>query len=255
MLRYMLAERWMHNNVISTLKRRDLDLFKPHLREIELEKDLVIAEPGDDIETVYFPISGIVSFLVSLNDGSFVQTLMVGCDGVVGASQAFDDGQSINKIVVLMAGSALALHRDHLRRIVNDRSEVRHTFAALEQFMLTDIQQTAACNARHSVEQRCARWLMRTRDLVGDQLLITQADLADLIGVRRTSVTEVSTKLQDVGAIGWRRGKLVIVDADRLSAYSCECHQSVRNNYESLFGQPWRRVRTNGSKCGPEPSP
>lgn len=231
----------MTNILLQTLNAADLAALEPHLRITSLERDAVLASPGDEIEKVYFPHSGIVSFMVGLDDGSMVQTLMVGADGVIGAAQALDNKTSVNKIVVQVARSASVIHRDHLRRVAQERPHVRNLFATHEQFVVADIQQTAACNARHSVEQRCARWLMRMRDLVGNELQITQEALADMIGVRRTSVSKLAMMLQDIGALRYQRGTITVVDAERLTSSACECHQSVRNNYETLFGRPWPR--------------
>lgn len=110
----------MTNNLLQGLNPDDRAAFNSHLRAISLPRDAVLANPGDEIEKVYFPHSGIVSFLVGLDDGALVQTLMVGTDGVVGAAQALDNKTSLNKIVVQVAGSADVIHRDHLRRIVQD---------------------------------------------------------------------------------------------------------------------------------------
>jgi len=229
----------MRNNILATLKPRDRELFEPHLREIELPDRYDIARLGDDIENVYFPHSGIVSFLVHLDDGGFLQTQMVGRDGVVGAAQALDDKRSINKIVVQIAGRASVIGRDVLRRIVAECPEVRHTFNAHVQFAMADLQRTAACNAVHTVEQRCARWLMRMRDLIGDEIEITQNELADMLAVRRTSVTETVQVLKRTGAIVSSRGEVCITDSKALQRSACECHNAVRRNYRELFGYAW----------------
>lgn len=238
----------MRNNLLATLKARDFELFEPHLREIQLPDQYDIARPGDDIENVYFPHSGIVSFLVHLEDGGFLQTLMVGRDGVVGAAQALDDKRSINKIVVQIAGQASMISRDVLRRIVSERPDVRHTFNAHVQFVMADVQQTAACNAAHNIEQRCARWLMRMRDLIGDKIEITQHELADMLAVRRTSVTEAVQVLKSTGAISSSRGEVCVTDPKALQRSACECHLAVRRNYRKLFGYPWPTAMRNQTK-------
>ena len=232
----------MANRILESLEPADLDAIRPHLRQVGLTAGTVLADPGDDIERVYFPHSGIISFMVSLDDGSLVQTLMVGADGVVRAAQALDDKTSLNKIVVQVQSSAAVIDRDEIRRIARERPNVRDLLATHEQFVLADIQQTAACNARHDIEQRCARWLMRMRDLIGEELPITQEALAEMIGVRRTSVSRLALMLQQVGAIDYQRGNIKVTDADRLLASSCECHQAVRSNYKALFGWEWPRM-------------
>ena len=227
------------NRLLQMLSASDRAVLERHLKTVPLTQGDVLAEPGDEIRNVYFPHSGIISFMVSLDDGALVQTFMVGCDGVVGAAQALDSKTSVNKILVQVSGTAAVIDRAPLREIVERNAEIRSVLAAHEQFLIADIQQTAACNARHSVEARMARWIMRMRDLAGDDLPLTQDYLASMIGVRRSSVSETATRMQEQGAIDYSRGRLHINDARVLERISCECHQAVRDNYESLFGASW----------------
>ena len=230
------------NQLLKMLPEADRENLLRHSRTTALRHGDVLAEPGDDIRNVYFPDSGIVSFVVELRDGSLVQTSMVGCDGVIGAAQAIDGKKSINKIIVQVPGSAHVLDRDPLRDILRRGSEIARLFASHDQFFIADIQQTAACNAHHRTEARMARWLLRMRDLVGDDLPITQEYLAAMIGVTRTTVTELASAMQDAGIITYVRGSLHITNAEALKAHACECYEAVLENYESLMGTPWHAV-------------
>jgi CRP-like cAMP-binding protein len=233
------------NQLLKLLPQRDLAELDKHLKSVDLVQGTVLAEPGDEIRNVYFPHSGIVSFMVGLDDGALVQTFMVGRDGVVGAAQALDSKTSINKILVQVAGTASVIDRDPLREIVQSHPPFRAVLAAHAQFLVADIQQTAACNARHSVQARAARWMMRMRDLVGDDLPLTQDYLASMIGVRRSSVTEIASAMQSAGAISYSRGIVHVCDALALGRLSCECHESIRQNYLSLLGTPWPQISTD----------
>ena len=174
-----------------------------HFRTIDLRQGDVLAEPGDNIRSVYFPHSSIVSFMVELLDGSVVQTGMVGRDGVIGAAQALDDKTSINSIIVQVPGTASLTDRDPLREVMKDTdSTIRKVFASHEQFFVADIQQTAACNACHATDARIARWLLRMRDLGSDDLKITQQYLAAMIGVRRSTVSPIARAMQEAGVLG-----------------------------------------------------
>jgi CRP-like cAMP-binding protein len=226
------------NQLLQSLPDADLASLNEHFKTIELRQGEVLAEPGDDIRSVYFPHSGIVSFMVELIDGSVVQTVMVGRDGVIGAAQALDGKKSINKIIVQVPGSASMIDRDELQQLESG-SAIRKMFASHAQFFVADIQQTAACNACHSVEARMARWLLRMRDLAGDDLPITHDYLAAMIGVRRTTVSEIANLMQENGVISYVRGRVHIANADILKKQSCECHEAVRENYEDLLGAPW----------------
>lgn len=227
------------NRLLEMLTHSDRAALEARMKTVELTQGTVLAEPGDEIRNVYFPHSGIVSFMVGLDDGAMVQTFMVGRDGVIGAAQALDTKTSINKILVQVSGTASMIDRDPLRQIVESHAGIRSLLAAHEQFLVADIQQTAACNARHSVEARMARWIMRMRDLAGDDLPLTQDYLASMIGVRRSSVTDIAAAMQGAGAIRYVRGRLHVADPEELEALSCECGQAVRENYESLLGSPW----------------
>ncbi|MET0970431.1 MAG: Crp/Fnr family transcriptional regulator [Tardiphaga sp.] len=227
------------NRLLAMLPEPDRLALGVHLRPVDLTKGAILAEPNSEIRNVYFPHSGIVSFMVGLEDGALVQTLMVGRDGVVGAGQALDTQTSVNTIIVQVSGIASVIDRDPLREIVESRKKVRSLLAAHEQFLVADIQQTAACNARHSVESRMAKWIMRMRDLVGDDLPLTQDNLASMIGVRRSSVAEIAATMQAAGAISYARGRLQVTDPRALLRLSCECHQSIQRNYLNLLKMPW----------------
>jgi CRP-like cAMP-binding protein len=225
----------LDNQLLAKLPTEDFSALEPHLRTVELRTGQILAEPDQEITRVYFPHSGIVSFIVEVADGDIVQTGMVGRDGAVGAAQALDDKVSINRIVVQLPGTASVINRDRLREAVRSGIAIRSLLASHEQFLIADIQQTAACNALHPVEARMCRWMLRMNDLIGDDMLLTQDYLAAMIGVRRTSVSDVASRLQAAGLISYKRGHLRIEDVERLKRSSCECHEVVQRNYFRLF--------------------
>jgi CRP-like cAMP-binding protein len=178
---------------------------------------------------VYFPYSGVISFLVPLTDGRLVQTGVVGRDGAVGALQALDGKVSPNKIVVQVAGRAAVVHAEHLAEVVQDHPALRSLILSHEQIFLSEVQQSAACNAVHTVQQRVSRWILRMNDLVGVNVAMTQELLAEMIGVRRTSVTAAAAFLQAAEIIRYRRGHIQILDIERLKQSSCECYQALED--------------------------
>jgi CRP-like cAMP-binding protein len=226
------------NQLLQLLPETELAGLNKHFRTVDLRPGDVLAEPGDDIRSVYFPHTGIVSLMVVLADGTMVQTSMVGCDGVIGAAQAIDDKKSINKLLVQVPGTASVIDRAPLQEFIHRGSTFRKVLAAHEQFLVADIQQTAACNACHSAEARIARWLLRMRDLAGDDLPITQDYLATMIGVMRATVSNIAHSLQEDRIISYVRGHVHIENAEALKGHSCECHLSVRENYQALLGAP-----------------
>jgi CRP-like cAMP-binding protein len=187
---------------------------------------------------VYFPHSGIISSLVELTDGSAIETGMIGKDGLFGAAQALDHKLSLNKVMVQVPGIASVIEASLLKELANKSLDLRALLLNYEQFFLAQVQQTTACNALHSVEQRTCRWLVRMYDLVGGkELPLTQEFLAQMMGVQRTSVNAIAAHLQEEGLTSYRRGKVTILNINLVHQYACECPIAVREHYTELFGQ------------------
>jgi len=180
--------------------------LEPHLKIVDLTIGEVTAEPGGEIKRVYFPHSGVVSLVVQLRVGEMIETAMIGRDGVLNVSAALDGKVSYNKGIVQLSGVASAIDVDQLRRIAGEFDSFRSMLMRHDQVLFAESQQSAACNASHSVERRMCRWLLRMRDLAGDDLTLTQEFLAQMLGVRRPSVSVVANTLQKAGLIRYRRG-------------------------------------------------
>jgi CRP-like cAMP-binding protein len=203
--------------------------LEPHIRAANLQQGQIVAEPLERIAQVYFPYSGVISFLVPLSDGRLVQTGVVGRDGAVGALQALECKVSPNRIVVQVPGRAAVVQAERLAEIVRDVPALRSLILHHEQFFLSEVQQSAACNAVHTVQQRICRWMLRMNDLVGMNVAVTQELLAGMIAVRRTSVTAAAASLQAAEIISYRRGHIQILDIERLRQSSCECYQALED--------------------------
>jgi CRP-like cAMP-binding protein len=181
------------NQFLASLGADKLAALLPYMKIIELPQETVLFETGDTISTVYFPLSGLVSIVVDLASGEMIETAMIGKDGLVGGSAAFDDPIFLNRAVVQVAGTAATLSINHFRELVQESASFRAKLARHEQFILAQAQQSAACNATHSLEARLSRWLLRCYDLVGsNDIPLIQEFLAETLGVRRTSVTIVA---------------------------------------------------------------
>ena len=209
--------------------------LEPQFKIVELTQGQVLAEPLEPIRHVYFPYSGIISFLVPLTNGSLVQTGVVGQDGAVGALQALDGKVSPNKIVVQMPGRAAVIDADQFSKIAQAAPGARSLILSHEECFLAEVQQSAACNAVHPVRQRLSRWLLRMNDLMsGRNIAVTQEILSNMLGVQRSSVTVAAASLQKVGAIRYRRGHIQILDIELLRESSCECYAAVRRSYDRI---------------------
>ena len=223
------------NKFLTLLSPTDLALFSNDLRVVEMSHGQVLAEPHQRIKTLYFPHGGIVSYVVTMADGNMIETSMVGRDGVMGAVQALDDKVSPNKIMVQVPGQASVLNIEVMRKAIDASPSLRVMLAKHEQFFIAQIQQSAGCNASHTVSARMCRWLLRMHDLTGPELPLTQEFMAQMMGVRRTSVSLVAGELQDAGLIAYRRGHVRIVDVEKLKEVACECYEAVNTHYIKIF--------------------
>ncbi len=181
------------NHLLASLDGYKIATLQPYLKILELPVETVLFETGDTIKTVYFPLSGVFSMVVDLATGEMIESAMVGRDSLVGGSAAFDNQASLNRVVVQVAGAASALNVDRFRELAQQSESFRAKLARHEHFLLAQAQQSAACNATHPLEERLSRWLLRCRDLLdSDDIPLTQEFLAEMLGVRRTSVTLVA---------------------------------------------------------------
>jgi CRP-like cAMP-binding protein len=223
------------NFLLNRLEPDVLAQIRPHLSLLELQHSDVLAETHQRIEKVYFPHSGIISCVVELVGGGAIETGLIGNDGEFGASQALDDKVSLNHVVMQVGGTASVISSNHVREFANELPAFRRLLVKFEQFFLAQVQQTAACNAAHTLQARTCKWLLRMHDLVGVDLPLTQEFLAQMMGVRRTSVTDVAGDLQRAGMITYSRGRIHIVDLELIRQWACECDEDVRSHYRRIF--------------------
>ena len=223
------------NLILSALPQNVFAALQPHLKPVKLAFGDVIAETDERVERVYFPHSGIVSLVVEMEVGQMIETAMVGRDGVVNGTSAMDGKVSLHKGIVQVAGEASAINVDSLRNVANEHEPLRAILIRHEQILLAQAQQSAACNASHSVEERMCRWLLRMRDLAGsDELALTQEFLSQMLGVRRTSASLIAATLQRGGLIRYRRGRINLADINGLREGACECYERVKAHYDRL---------------------
>jgi CRP-like cAMP-binding protein len=227
----------MKNLLLSLLAPSDAKFLAPHLKPKQFEQHHVLFEADQRIRHVYFPTGGVVSLVITLSTGEMVEAAMVGRDGVVGASAALDGKIALSRGIIQLGGEIVVCDIDALKSIALQSPKLLSLLIRHEQTVYAQAQQSAACFATHHVEARFCRWLLRARDLSqSDYLPFTQEYLAEMLGVRRTSVTEVAQNLQEAGLIKYARGKIQVLDADALQESACECYGSVNALYEKLIG-------------------
>lgn len=229
----------LSNHFLQSLSRGDIELLRPHLRDVKLTHSAVLFDAGGEIDRLYFPHTGVISLVVPLAGGDMIEAGMIGRDGVAGTSAALDGAVSLNRAVVQIAGMGSAIDIQPMRAAVAASKPLRVKLYQHDQMLLAQAQQSAACNAKHQIEERLSRWLLRTRDLVGsDSIELTQEFLAQMLGVRRTSVTLAASHLQAVNLIKYRRGHIQIMDLDGLEDTSCECYEAVKTQVARLDSAP-----------------
>lgn len=223
------------NFLLNRLGLDVLDRISSGLAVVALAQGEVLAETHARIEKVYFPHTGVISCVVETIGGGAIETGMIGNDGVFGASQALDDKVSLNHVVMQVPGNVSIISSDLLREAADAIPTFRGLLVKYDQFFLAQVQQTAACNALHTVQARTCKWLLRMHDLAGPDLPLTQEFLAQMMGVRRTSVTEVAGDLQKAGMITYSRGRIRLLDLDMINQRACECESDVRSHYRRIF--------------------
>src|SRR3954467_3565855 len=224
------------NRILNSLPQNIFAAVERHLKHEDLVFAAVVAETDQPVDRVYFPHTGVISLVVEMKVGDMIETAMVGRDGVVNGTSAMDGKVSLHKGIVQVAGIGTVITSDALRNLANEFEPLRSLLIRHEQVLFAQAQQSAGCNASHTVEARMCRWLLRIRDLTGsNKMQLTQEFLAQMLGVRRTSVSLIAGTLQKAGFIKYRRGHIKLLDIAQLEQGACECHETVKGHYERLL--------------------
>jgi CRP-like cAMP-binding protein len=227
------------NLLLASLSESDAAALQPHLKSVHLEHEKVLFESGGEVVDIYFPTGSIVSLVVGLSSGEIIEAAMVGKDGVIGASAALGGNIPVNRGIVQLAGPAMMCSVDVLKSAAFQSQSLLSTLFRHEQTVYAQASQSAACMAAHHVEARLCRWLLRARDLAdSDNLQFTQEFLAEMLGVKRTSVTLHARTLQQAGMIKYSRGRIQITDVEAMQETVCECYGTVKSYYQALLGHP-----------------
>jgi CRP-like cAMP-binding protein len=224
------------NHLLAALPRADFELLRPHLQTVALVQETVLVAAGQPLVRVFFPHSGVISLVVSLSAGEAVEVAMIGRDSVFGGSAALDGKISLTDAIVQLPGTASTLDIERLRSSANQSIAFRTTLIRHEQALFAQAKQSAACNAAHSAEARLARLLLRLHDLAEEEVLpLTQELLAQMIGVKRNSVSLIAHTLQQAGIIKYSRGNIEITNLEGLKDAACECYAAVNLQYRRLL--------------------
>jgi CRP-like cAMP-binding protein len=206
------------------------------LEYVELPLGDALYEPGVILPYAYFPTTALVSLLYVMESGASTEIAVVGNDGIVGVSLFMGGGSTPSRAVVQSAGGLLRLPVDALMSEFDRGGATSHLLLRYTQALITQMTQTAACNRHHTIDQQLCRWLLLSLDrLPGEELVMTQDLISNMLGVRREGVTEAASRLQRSGLISYSRGHIRVLSRERLEARACECYAVVRNEYRRLL--------------------
>ena len=225
------------NLLLDTLPKAESERIYPDLQFVQLPLGSVLYESGDVLRHVYFPTNSIVSLLYVMENGASAEIAVVGNEGIIGVALFMGGETTPNRAVVQSAGQAYRLPAQRLKEEFRRNGVLQILLLRYTQALLTQMAQTAACNRHHSVDQQLCRWLLLSLDrLHSDTVNMTQELIADMLGVRREGVTEAAGKLQRRGVIRYARGKITVLDREKLERISCECYQVVKKETDRLLG-------------------
>ena len=226
------------NHLLTALQVGDLKHFFSDLYPVPLSLRHVIQAAGEPIEHVYFINEGVASVLTTMANGAMIEVGMIGIEGVVGVSAVLGAEVSVQQIIIQIPGSALRMSAARCRAAFAQSAEFRRVMLRFADAMLNLSAQTAACNRLHSIEQRCARWLLMAYTRHTSNIIpMTHEFLSTMLGVRRVGVTETAGELQRSGLIRYQHGKVTIIDHEGLENAACECYALDRDNFNRLPGE------------------
>jgi CRP-like cAMP-binding protein len=224
------------NQLLAALSSAERARLEPHLQLVQMRLGEVIYEPGDLLRYVYFPVNSIVSLLYVLEDGSSAEISVVGNDGLIGVALFMGGETTPSRAIVQSAGKAYRLIGKRLKEEFHRDGRMQLLLLRYTQALLTQMAQTAVCNRHHSVDQQLCRWLLLSLDrLPSNRLDMTQALIANMLGVRREGVTEAAGKLQKRGVIRYARGQITVLDRPKLEKLCCECYAVVKVETDRLL--------------------
>ncbi len=232
-----VAAGWTSNLLLASLKPQDRSLLERHFEMVALQRGDVLFEPGEDVVATHFPSTGaMVSLVVTLQDDRAIEVATIGHEGAVGGIVSAGHKPAFSRIVVEIGGLALRIDTERLEDAKRRSATLRDIFSRYADVLLAQTLQSVACNALHSIEERCSRWLLTTQDRVATRdVPVTQEFLAELLGVQRTTVSVAAQALQRKGLIQYRRGQITIADRAGLEEAACECYAAVEKHFRTVL--------------------
>jgi len=239
MLRPQRDEAVRSNQLLGALEPDARKRIDPHLRPAPYQLGAIVCEAGGPLDHAYFPEGSVLSLLTVLENGSAIETANIGREGAFGLFAAMYSRVSFNRCLVQMEGPMVHCPIEVLRAEFKRSEHVRDLFVSYSETLLSQVQQTVACNALHSTEERMCRWLLMMHDRAeGESLTYTHEFLANMLGANRKSVTVAAQSMQAAGLISYHRGTIQVVDRVSLEKASCECYAIVKERFDAFLTPP-----------------
>jgi CRP-like cAMP-binding protein len=238
MLNLIDQQRSLENRLLAALPGEVYDHLVTSLELVLLTLKQILYQPNSAIPYVYFPLNMVTSLVTIMQDGQSVEVATIGNEGMVGVPVFLGAETISGEAFTQVPGEAVRMQAEVFRDEVTRTGPLQDLLLRYTQTLFTQIAQTVACNRLHSIEQRCARWLLMTQDRVrAAQFPLTQEFLSQMLGVRRAGVSEVASRLQAAQLIRYSRGVITILNRQALEAVSCECYAVIKQEYDRMLGE------------------
>ena len=224
------------NRLLAALPREDYQRLCLYLEPVELPQHKILYHAGENYDYAYFPSHSIVSTVAIMEDGSTTEIGVIGNEGMVGLPIVLDTSYTNSTAIVQVGNGGYRISAKELQKEINRQGALKRLLMRYIQARIIQLGQTAACNRHHNLEQRFARWLLTVRDNIQkDEFQLTQEFISQMLGVRRTGVTEVAHKFQKAGIIHYKRGLIHIDSQEKLEAHTCECYWLIAKEFSRLL--------------------
>lgn len=246
MITELPLETYGKNKLVALLPAASRERLMRHMQLRELPHKFVVHEPYTEVRDIYFPLTGVISWIVTMKDGNMAEAMTIGNEGVAGISVALGGHRGSTASIVQAPGMALTVPTQQFVELLD---EDRGLFRAMQHYanvLINVIAQCAACNRLHEVTERCARWLLMMQDRAeSNEFTLVQEFLADMLGVRRPSVSVCASILQRAGLISYKRGKVRVTNRAGLEAATCECYAVIADEYLHMLAD-LQDIQANG---------
>lgn len=227
------------NHLLAALPQQVYQRLEPHLRLVELSQSQILNIVGEPDQYAYFPTNSMISRVAVLEDGATTEIGVVGNEGMIGIPIILQTNRTFFSTIIQVGGDSLIITAKELQKELDRQGALKYLLMHYIQARMIQVGQTAACNRHHKLEQRFARWLLMVRDAIEkNEFPLTHEFLSQMLGVRRTGITEIAGKFQKAGIIEYKRGKIEIINEQKLEATSCECYQIVSQQFSDVLNIP-----------------